>query len=102
TEYPFGPASGGSTTTPSLTPAVRAAAIAGKKRMFDIASEMLKASAQDLDMRDGRIFVKADPSRNLTFKAVAAKIPGETTKLLKILLPVCSLPKSKLIQRQDK
>jgi xanthine dehydrogenase YagR molybdenum-binding subunit len=79
TDYPFGPASGGSTTTPSLTPAVRSAANAARKKMFELASELLQVPANtELDARDGRIFVKAEPSRAVDFKRVAGRIAGDT------------------------
>jgi xanthine dehydrogenase YagR molybdenum-binding subunit len=79
TEFPFGPASGGSTTTPSLTPAVRAAAVGARRKLFEIARELLQVQpATELDARDGKIFVKSEPARAVEFKRVASRIPGDT------------------------
>jgi xanthine dehydrogenase YagR molybdenum-binding subunit len=79
TDYPFGPASGGSTTTPSLTPAVRAAAMAARIKIFEIARELLQvAPATELDAHNGKIFVKSDPTKAVEFKRVASRIPGDT------------------------
>ncbi|MEW6736246.1 MAG: xanthine dehydrogenase family protein molybdopterin-binding subunit [Acidobacteriota bacterium] len=79
TEFPFGPGSGGSTTTPSLTPAVRAAAMAARQKLFEIARGLLQVSPETaLDARGGKIFVKAEPTRAIDFKRVASHITGDT------------------------
>ena len=75
--YPFGPASGGSNVTNSVTPVIRLAANDARKKLFEIAAPLLKAKAEDLDAADGKIFVKAQPAKSLPFKQVAAKMPGE-------------------------
>ncbi|MEK7484093.1 MAG: molybdopterin cofactor-binding domain-containing protein, partial [Planctomycetota bacterium] len=73
----YGPASGGSQTTAGLTPAVRNAAYLAKRKMLEIAAPLLNVSVEELDLTDGRFVVRADTSKNLTWKQVAAKISGE-------------------------
>ena len=77
TVWPHGPGSGGSTTTPSLAPAVRAAAYQAKKKLLEIAARQLKVKADQLQIAGGKIFVAATPSKSLTFKQACARIPGE-------------------------
>lgn len=73
----YGPASGGSQTTAGLTPAVRNAAFLAKRKMLEIAASLLNASVDAIELADGRFFVRTEPSKNMTWKQVAAKIPGD-------------------------
>jgi xanthine dehydrogenase YagR molybdenum-binding subunit len=77
TRYPEGNASGGSITTNSVAPAVRLAANEAKRKLFEVAAPALDAEPSELEAREGKIFVAGDPSRSLTFKEAAAKMPGE-------------------------
>lgn len=77
TNYPVGPASGGSTTVPTLSPAVRTAAYAAKKKMFEIAAPLLGASVDELEAGSGNIFVKGSPAKSLTWRQVANKMSGD-------------------------
>ncbi len=77
TNLGFGPASGGSQTTAGITPAVRNAAYKAKLKMFEIAAERLDVSTDRLDIGGGKIFVHDQPDKSLTWKQVAAKIPGD-------------------------
>jgi xanthine dehydrogenase YagR molybdenum-binding subunit len=77
TNYPQGPGSGGSNTTNTVAPAVRLAAHGALARLLEEVAPALSAKPDELAVRDGKIFVKADPSRSLTFKAAAAKMSGE-------------------------
>src|SRR5260221_739440 len=72
-----GPASGGSNTTNSVAPVVRLAAHDARTKVLALAAPLLKAKAEDLDAADGRIFVAGQPTRSVTFKQAAAKMPGE-------------------------
>ncbi|HLA79094.1 MAG TPA: molybdopterin cofactor-binding domain-containing protein, partial [Vicinamibacteria bacterium] len=78
TRYPEGPGSGGSTTTNSVAPAVRLAAHEARQKLFDLAAGLLKAKPEALDATGGRIFVIASPSRSITIRQAAARMPGET------------------------
>lgn len=77
TDFGSGPASGGSQTTAGITPAVRNAAYLARKKMFEIAAPLLEVQPTDLSLGAGKIFVTQEPSRSLTWKQVAARIPGE-------------------------
>jgi xanthine dehydrogenase YagR molybdenum-binding subunit len=77
TQFPEGPASGGSNTTNSVVPAVRLAANQARTKLFALAAPLLGAKAEELDAAHGKIFVAAQPSRAVTFKQAAAKMPGE-------------------------
>jgi xanthine dehydrogenase YagR molybdenum-binding subunit len=78
TQFPEGPASGGSVTVNSVAPAVRLAANEARTQLFALAAELLGASPGELDAGNGKIFVAKDPSRSVTFKQAAARMPGET------------------------
>lgn len=77
TRYPQGPASGGSKTTGSLTPAARNAAYAARVKLLEQVAPALDARPEDLAMAGGQVFVRADPKRALTFKAAAARLRTE-------------------------
>jgi len=64
-------------TINTVAPAMRLAAHEARKKLFAIAGPLLDAAPEALDAADGQIFVAAEPSRNLPFKKVAAKMPGE-------------------------
>jgi xanthine dehydrogenase YagR molybdenum-binding subunit len=72
---PVGPASGGSNTTNSVAPVVRLVANQAKRKLFELAAPLLKASAGELAASGGRIFVVADPSRAVSLKEAAATMP---------------------------
>ena len=77
TSFPEGPASGGSNTTNSVAPVVRLAAHDARTKVLALAAPLLNAKAEELDAADGQIFVAGQPSRSITFKQAAAKMPGE-------------------------
>ena len=77
TSWPHGPGSGGSTTATSIAPAVRAAAYQAKRKIFEVAARIMKASPSELQMKDGLISAKKDLAGGLTFAQAAARIPGE-------------------------
>ena len=77
TRWPEGPGSGGSNTTNSVAPAVRLAAHDARRKLFEIAAGLLGVKPEELDAAEGKIFVAARPSKSVTFKQAAAKMPGE-------------------------
>jgi xanthine dehydrogenase YagR molybdenum-binding subunit len=77
TRFPEGPASGGSNTTNSVAPAVRLAAHAARLKLLEAAAPALKARPEELTAAGGKVLVSAEPSRALTFKQAAARMPGE-------------------------
>ncbi len=66
---------GGSRMTVMLSGAVRGAATKVKKKMFDIAAHLLEASPDDLELRDGRVWVKGVPmeDRSLSIADIGMK-----------------------------
>ncbi len=76
TNHPEGPASGGSMTTLSLTPAVRDAAWqASQKFLADIAPA-LGTTAADLVLVDGEVRSNSGKFQSMSFKRAAAKMSG--------------------------
>jgi len=51
----FGPVAGGSMTTPSVMPAVRAASAKARRLLLQLAGDVLEISPDDLELRDGRL-----------------------------------------------
>jgi xanthine dehydrogenase YagR molybdenum-binding subunit len=78
TRYLYAVPSGGSSTAPSTTPAVRQAAAHLKDKLFRLAAPALGADIGDLEARDGTIRVRFEPSRALSFAEVCRRIPGDS------------------------
>jgi xanthine dehydrogenase YagR molybdenum-binding subunit len=76
TNFGLGPSSGGSQTTAGITPAARNAAYAAKQKMIDIGAGLLEVKPEALTCEGGKIFVKTDPQKSLSWKEVAKKIRG--------------------------
>lgn len=77
TAYPSGVASGGSKTTGSITPAARNAAHRARRQLLEQVAPALGAPPGALAMKDGKVFVRDEPSRSLSFRAAAAKLRTE-------------------------
>jgi CO/xanthine dehydrogenase Mo-binding subunit len=71
---PYAPVSSGSATQASIGPAVRAAAAAAKQDLLKAAATMLEATATDLRLSDGRIWVDGVPGRSLEVAEVTARL----------------------------
>lgn len=69
---PFEQGTGGSRTTYRVGNSVRFAAEDAKEKLLSLAAEKLDASIQDLELRQGRVFVKKDPTRSLDLAALGA------------------------------
>jgi len=67
-------ASGGSTTTASLAPAVKVAAYNARMALFAKVAPALGAKPEDLVARGGKIYVGDDPSKALTWKQACATL----------------------------
>lgn len=80
TLFPTGPASGGSVTTGSITPAVRKAAYHLKEKMLELAAEQLKCDADDLTMKNGSI-VQKNGSASITIKKLAKGLSTDQLSL---------------------
>jgi xanthine dehydrogenase YagR molybdenum-binding subunit len=51
----YAPVAGGSMTTPSVMPAVRAAAAKARRLLLELAGQVLEISPDDLELREGRV-----------------------------------------------
>jgi xanthine dehydrogenase YagR molybdenum-binding subunit len=78
TRFPFSVPSGGSSTSPSDSPAVRQAAAHLKQKLFRIAAPILSAEPSDLEARDSTIRVRFEPARSVAMAEVCRRIPGDS------------------------
>ncbi len=69
---PYSGLSAGSKTTYTVGSAVLAAARDARTQLFTIAAEMLEASAEDMELRDGKVMVKGVPEKYVTLQQIAA------------------------------
>lgn len=72
--YGMANASGGSTTTASLAPAVKDAAYNARIQLFSKVAPMLGAKPEDLIARDGKIYASNAPEKALTWKQACATL----------------------------
>ncbi len=71
--FPPGPPSGGSQTAPSIGPAARTAAYKAKRVLLSKISDELKAKVEDLDIRDGKVTKKGQPTA-ISFNDVCSRL----------------------------
>jgi CO/xanthine dehydrogenase Mo-binding subunit len=69
---PYSGATGGSKTIYSMGPAVLAAAQDTRQQILQVASEMLEAAVDDLEIADGNVVVKGVPGKSLSLKKIAS------------------------------
>jgi xanthine dehydrogenase YagR molybdenum-binding subunit len=69
----FAPVAGGSMTTPSVMPAVRAASAKARRLLLDLAGEVLEISPDDLELREGS-FRSSDATIELPVTEVTQKL----------------------------
>jgi xanthine dehydrogenase YagR molybdenum-binding subunit len=74
TEFPPGPPSYGSRATASITPPARTAAWRVLQSLLREAGLALNAAPEDLFARDGKILVRDDTSRGISFHEAAARL----------------------------
>jgi xanthine dehydrogenase YagR molybdenum-binding subunit len=79
TNDPVGPASGGSTTTPSITPPTRKAVVMAKRELLEAVAAALGGDAAKMDLKDGKVVGAAKP---LTFQQACALMPGDVIETL--------------------
>jgi len=77
TVYPWAPSSGGSQTTPSVAPAVREAAMQAAAELKKLAAKKLEASPGDIVLENGRVKVKDNPERSISFAEAARELRRE-------------------------
>lgn len=78
TNYPAGPASGGSVTTNTIAPAAHDGAWKAKQLLLAQIAPAFGASSPDqLDIKGGKVFVKADHSKSMDFRSACRKMRDE-------------------------
>jgi xanthine dehydrogenase molybdenum-binding subunit len=73
---PYSIGESGSRTTAFTGPAVVAAAEDVRKQIFALAAAELKAKAEELDLKDGQVFIKANPAQKIPLER-AVRNSGE-------------------------
>lgn len=73
--FPFSGGSGGSTTAPSVSPAIRVTAVKALEALAERVAPHLGVAAADLTASEGRVHAKGDPSKGLSWKE-ACKLLG--------------------------
>ena len=73
-KYPQSGGSGGSTTSGGVTASTRRGAVNARDALFAKIAPSLKAQPEELEAHAGRVQVKGDPSRSLSWKEACAKI----------------------------
>src|SRR5258708_640839 len=68
---PYSGLSAGSKTTYTVGSAVLAAARDARNQVFAVAAEMLEASPDDMELRDGRAVIKGGPEKYVTLQQIA-------------------------------
>ncbi|HWB53542.1 MAG TPA: molybdopterin cofactor-binding domain-containing protein, partial [Tepidisphaeraceae bacterium] len=83
TNFPAGPNSGGSCTTNTIAPSAHTATWRVRYALLTQAAPALGASSADeLDTKDGKVCLKSDPSKSMSFKSACRKISGEQISAL--------------------
>ncbi len=77
TRMPYGPGSGGSTTTPSSAPSIRAAAWQAKQKMAEVLGRVWEVEASAIEFSPGMVAVKGDTSKKLSWKEACGRLPEE-------------------------
>jgi xanthine dehydrogenase molybdenum-binding subunit len=79
---PYSVGESGSRTTAFTGPAVIAAAEDVRKQIFNLAAGQLKVKAEELDLREGQVFVKAEPAQKIPLERAvqnAGELIGRAT-----------------------
>jgi CO/xanthine dehydrogenase Mo-binding subunit len=66
----YATSSGGSKTVPSDSPAVRAAAVAVKRQIVEMAAEQLEIPAAEIELRDRELVSRFDPAKKVAVTAL--------------------------------
>ena len=77
TTFPNGPASGGSVTTNSITPAARNAAWQAREQLLEQIAPELGVAAGAITLEGGRVIPNGDASKAITFRQAARRLKTE-------------------------
>lgn len=73
-----GPASGGSTTTPTVAPAVRSACYRAKQLLFVKVAAKWNIDKNDIESKNNEVFSKSDSNKRMSWKDACALIRNDT------------------------
>jgi xanthine dehydrogenase YagR molybdenum-binding subunit len=79
TNDPPGPGSGGSTTTPTISPPTRQAAIQARQELLKAVADRLGGNAAKMRLEDGKV---VGAPKKLTFEQACALMPGDVIETL--------------------
>jgi xanthine dehydrogenase molybdenum-binding subunit len=88
---PQAPSTVGSVTAYMMSPVTKAAAEDAKQKILEIAAMWLEVKADELDIKDRRIFVKADPERGMSLVECLSRPTYETLSSPTIVSSASSL-----------
>ena len=77
TRMPYGPESGGSTTTPSSAPTIRRAAYQAKKQLAAAVAATWKVPADSVTIADGTVSAPGEPKHSLSWADACKLLPGQ-------------------------
>ncbi|MDH5406836.1 MAG: molybdopterin-dependent oxidoreductase, partial [Candidatus Aminicenantes bacterium] len=77
TEYPWCGSSGGSTTTPSVAPAIRDASLKAADYLKKQAAAKLEISPEDVGTKNRKFYNKNNPAQSVTFKELLSELRQE-------------------------
>ncbi|HYL36501.1 MAG TPA: xanthine dehydrogenase family protein molybdopterin-binding subunit [Bryobacteraceae bacterium] len=72
--YPNSGGSGGSTTSGGITSSTRKSSMNALQKLFEVVAQSLNVTADELEAVDGRIRVKGNPDRGMSFQQAAQKL----------------------------
>ncbi|MDZ7268004.1 MAG: xanthine dehydrogenase family protein molybdopterin-binding subunit [candidate division KSB1 bacterium] len=72
TEYPYSGASGGSTTAPSVAPAIKNVAEKARDKLAELAARHFGVASSEVQLAGGRAFVRGNPQNALPWKQLCA------------------------------
>ncbi|MFP4083044.1 MAG: xanthine dehydrogenase family protein molybdopterin-binding subunit [Candidatus Aminicenantes bacterium] len=77
TEYPWCGSSGGSTTTPSVAPAVRDAAVKASDFLKKMAAQKLETASENILIEDEAFINQKNPHQSISFKELVGELSRE-------------------------
>ncbi len=77
TEYPWCGSSGGSTTTPSVSPAVRDAALKAADYLKNLAADKLETKPEEIRIGKSKFYKRSTPSKSIPFKELLRELRRE-------------------------
>lgn len=80
--YPPSGASGGSTTVGGVSSSTRKSTLNALEKLFEVVAPALGAPADQLEAAEGKIRVKGNPAKSLTWKAACQKLGVKTVSVI--------------------